>query len=289
MNLPAAPGSRVGAPRPRRAERVAATAPHGPHDRGSVATASYSGSSSARRPAGPGVPGGGGYSSSSSAPSSSYSSSGPQADAAADARQQAASREQLQRRAAQLSELVQETGRVAVTTGPRGFFRALQAADSVGSLVREYLVRGTVDPTPVFLRKLFEKLGATYIKLGQFIASSPSLFPDEYVLEFQKCLDKAEPVPFATIQRIVEQELGQPWSSVFVSIDPVPLATASVAQVHAAVLKNSNKQVVLKVLKPGVEDVLSSDLSFVYIMSRWLEFIQPEVGVVGGGGGGTTR
>lgn len=46
------------------------------------------------------------------------------------------------------------------------------------------------------LRSLFERLGATYIKLGQFIASSPSLFPPEYVLEFQKCLDKTTPVPY---------------------------------------------------------------------------------------------
>jgi aarF domain-containing kinase len=55
------------------------------------------------------------------------------------------------------------------------------------------------------MRKLFERLGATYIKLGQFIASSPSLFPDEYVMEFQKCLDRTDPVPFSTIKAIIEQ------------------------------------------------------------------------------------
>jgi len=48
--------------------------------------------------------------------------------------------------------------------------------------------------------RLFERLGSTYIKLGQFIASSPSLFPDEYVLEFQKCLDKTDAVPFSQIR-----------------------------------------------------------------------------------------
>ncbi|GLC36376.1 hypothetical protein PLESTF_000329900 [Pleodorina starrii] len=178
----------------------------------------------------------------------------------------------------QLRELVQETVRISVSTGPRGFFRAVQAAQSIATLAAEYLAKGSVDPLPVFLRKLFEKLGATYIKLGQFIASSPSLFPDEYVLEFQKCLDKTEPVPYSVIERIIEQELQQPWSSVFSSIDPTPLASASVAQVHAAVLKESNKQVVIKVLKPGVEDVLTADLSLVYLMSRYLEFLQPELG-----------
>ena len=63
--------------------------------------------------------------------------------------------------------------------GPRGFFRSVQAAGAVGSLVQEVLLSGApLDPPQVLLRKLFERLGATYIKLGQFIASSPSLFPE---------------------------------------------------------------------------------------------------------------
>ena len=86
----------------------------------------------------------------------------------------------------------------------------------------------------VVLRKLFEKLGATYIKLGQFIASSPTLFPEEYVLEFQKCLDKAEPVPWETVKRTIERELGAQTRDVFAYINPEPLATASIAQVHTA-------------------------------------------------------
>ncbi|CAN0264296.1 unnamed protein product [Ectocarpus fasciculatus] len=57
------------------------------------------------------------------------------------------------------------------------------------------------------LRLLFERLGATYIKLGQFIASSPTLFPPEYVLEFQKCLDATEPVPYSKILAIVKEEV----------------------------------------------------------------------------------
>ena len=208
-------------PQPRRA------GPCGRQPRQSVVAASYSGS--ARRPAG-----------------SFGANTIPPPPPAFEATR---SREDLAKRAAQLNELVQETVNVTISTGPRGFFRALQAADSLSQLAREYIQRREVDATPVFLRKLFEKLGATYIKLGQFIASSPSLFPDEYVLEFQKCLDKAEAVPFATIERIVNQELNQPWQNVFSSIDPVPLASASVAQVHCAVLKSSNKQVVIKVLK----------------------------------------
>jgi hypothetical protein len=66
----------------------------------------------------------------------------------------------------------------------------------------------------------------------QFIASSPSLFPEEYVLEFQKCLDRTDPVPFSTIRGIIQQELkGRSIESIFSYINPEPLASASVAQV----------------------------------------------------------
>ena len=86
----------------------------------------------------------------------------------------------------------------------------------------------------VVLRKLFEKLGATYIKLGQFIASSPTLFPEEYVLEFQKCLDRTEPVPWEVIKKTIDRELATGADNIFSEINRVPLATASIAQVHSA-------------------------------------------------------
>ena len=65
-----------------------------------------------------------------------------------------------------------------------------------------------------------------------------TLFPPEYVLEFQKCLDQTAAVPYSTVQSIIRQELGTPISDVFSSIDEAPLASASIAQVHLAVLKD---------------------------------------------------
>jgi len=127
---------------------------------------------------------------------------------------------------------------------------------------------------PVALRKLFERLGATYIKLGQFVASSPSLFPKEYVLEFQKCLDSTEPIQWKVVQSIIENDLG-PISNNFASIDKTPLASASIAQVHAAKLK-TGEEVVIKVQKPQIDDLLKADLNFIYIASRVLEFLQPD-------------
>jgi aarF domain-containing kinase len=206
------------------------------------------------------------------------SSGGSFAASAAAASQDAA---QLQRRLADLQELLREAAQIALATGPRGIARSAQAAAALLSVARDQAQRLQAgqppEAPPVVLRKLFERLGATYIKLGQFIASSPTLFPEEYVLEFQKCLDATEPVPFEVIRRTIESDLGLSLEDVFVSVDSAPLATASIAQVHAAVLRGSNKDVVIKVLKPGVEDVLTTDLNFLYLSSRLLEWVSPDL------------
>lgn len=123
---------------------------------------------------------------------------------------------------------------------------------------------------------MFEELGATYIKLGQFIASSPTLFPAEYVLEFQTCLDNSPKVPYSEIRNIIQQELKKPISSVFEYVNPVPLATASIAQVHKAKLRNGN-EVVIKVRKPGVDTTLKADLGFLFVATRLIEFLNPSL------------
>jgi len=135
-----------------------------------------------------------------------------------------------------------------------------------------------VDDAPLarLLRKLFQKLGSTYVKLGQFIASSPTLFPAAYVREFQQCLDRTEPTSFQTIKRTVEADLGRPLLEVFSAFDEAPLASASVAQVHGAVLK-TGERVAVKVQKPGVDRVLKADLGFLFIAARTLEFLSPEL------------
>lgn len=117
-------------------------------------------------------------------------------------------------------------------------------------------------------------MGATYVKLGQFIASSPTLFPKEYVVEFQKCLDQTEPIAWSIIKSVIESELG-PINTVFEFVDPVPLASASIAQVHSARLKNGD-DVVIKVQKPGIDASLKADLGFLYSAARILEFLQPD-------------
>lgn len=163
----------------------------------------------------------------------------------------------------------------AVTNGIKGAFRIGQTISVLGRTGVNW-VRGDRPPTPQLLRQTFENLGATYIKLGQFIASSPTFFPKEYVEEFQYCLDRTPSLPFGVIKRIIREELGRPIDQVFAEIDPVALASASIAQVHAARLV-TGEDVVIKVQKPGVETILLTDLNFLYLSSRILETLAPQL------------
>jgi predicted unusual protein kinase regulating ubiquinone biosynthesis (AarF/ABC1/UbiB family) len=157
----------------------------------------------------------------------------------------------------------------------KGFFRIAQTGTVLASTGLSWL-GGDRPPTPRLVRKTFEQLGATYIKLGQFVASSPSLFPEAYVNEFQHCLDKTSPLPFSIIKRVLEQELKKPLGEIFAEIDEAPLASASIAQVHAARLI-TGESVVIKVQKPGVEKVLLTDLNFLYFTARVVELLFPKL------------
>ncbi|WP_122898585.1 AarF/UbiB family protein [Acinetobacter sp. B51(2017)] len=127
------------------------------------------------------------------------------------------------------------------------------------------------------MRETFEDLGSTYIKLGQFIASTPSLFPREYVEEFQGCLDQTPTLPFDYILGVLEEEFaGRRLEEIFASIDETPLASASIAQVHAARLV-SGEDVVIKVQKPGVDTILHTDLNVLHLATKLLEKAVPKV------------
>ncbi|TGL76154.1 ABC1 kinase family protein [Leptospira yasudae] len=132
----------------------------------------------------------------------------------------------------------------------------------------------SMETFPIRLREAFEELGATYIKLGQFIASAPSLFPDEFVTEMQKCLDSIRPIPYTTVERIIQKELGGKLSNHFYSVEPVPIASASIAQVHSAVTKDG-LDVVIKVQRPDIESTLSADLNLIYFASVLFERFAP--------------
>ncbi|MDQ2649903.1 MAG: AarF/UbiB family protein, partial [Actinomycetota bacterium] len=109
------------------------------------------------------------------------------------------------------------------------------------------------------LRLAAERLGPTYIKLGQIISSGEGIFPAPLVEEFKKCRDQVPPEPFDVVRDVVEGDLGRPLEDVFSRFDPTPLAAASIAQVHLATL-HTGEEVVVKVQRPSVGHLVHRDL-----------------------------
>jgi predicted unusual protein kinase regulating ubiquinone biosynthesis (AarF/ABC1/UbiB family) len=109
------------------------------------------------------------------------------------------------------------------------------------------------------LRKSFEDLGGTFMKFGQIIASSPGMFGDEVADEFRACLDTGPAVPFPDVRQRVEEDLGRPLHVAFADFEQAPIGTASIAVVHRARL-HDGRVVAVKVLRPGVEQVVATDL-----------------------------
>jgi ubiquinone biosynthesis protein len=116
-------------------------------------------------------------------------------------------------------------------------------------------------------REALQELGTTYIKLGQLLSSRPDLLPDVYIAELGKLVDEVPPVPFGQIERLIQEELP---ADAFVRIDPQPLATASVAQIHTALL-SSGREVIVKVRRPGIEEQVELDLALLRSTAELLE------------------
>lgn len=110
------------------------------------------------------------------------------------------------------------------------------------------------------LRVAFESLGTTFIKLGQLVASSDGMLPDILVQEFKLCRDRVPAEPFSHVRAVVEEDLGRPFEEIFASFDPVPMAAASIAQVHTARLR-TGEEVVVKVQRPRIDRIVPSDIA----------------------------
>jgi ubiquinone biosynthesis protein len=123
---------------------------------------------------------------------------------------------------------------------------------------------------PERLRRTLEELGATYVKLGQFLSGRADLLPPAYVEELVKLLDAAPPVPFEDVRRVIEEELGASLPDLFLHFEEVPIASASIGQVHRATLFDG-QAVVVKVQRPDIEEQVEADLDLLLRQARFLE------------------
>jgi ubiquinone biosynthesis protein len=136
------------------------------------------------------------------------------------------------------------------------------------------LVRSLFGPTggPRVLRWYFETCGGGYVKIGQLLATRYDLLRVEYTEELGKLLDSLRPVPTPKIIQEIERGLGRPVTDAFASFEAQPMATASLAQVHGAVLANGD-EIVVKVLKPGIGERVRIDLRFLRLSARVLDLL----------------
>ena len=117
------------------------------------------------------------------------------------------------------------------------------------------------------LREALEELGPVFVKFGQAVSTRPDLIPADIAVELTRLQDDVLPFPGDEAREVIERALDAPLSQHFASFDVQPLASASVAQVHGATLQDST-EVVVKVLRPGIEKVIEQDLQLLYQLAR---------------------
>ena len=140
-----------------------------------------------------------------------------------------------------------------------------------GSILRKYDSTVDIDETaPERLRKVFEELGPTFVKLGQMMSTRPDLVGQEMALEFTKLQDDNVPIDFKTVESIVEQELRKPLNDVFQSFEEKQLAAASIGQVHRAILPDGT-QVAVKVQRPGIQEIVEKDINIMYHLAELVD------------------
>ncbi|MGL4882983.1 MAG: ABC1 kinase family protein [Waterburya sp.] len=122
----------------------------------------------------------------------------------------------------------------------------------------------------IWIRETFLELGPTFIKLGQLFSTRADLFPAEYVEELSKLQDRVPAFPYEQVEEIVAVDLGKPISKLFASFDPIPLAAASLGQVHKAKL-HSGEEVVVKVQRPGLKQLFTIDLAILRQIARYFQ------------------
>ncbi|MAC20220.1 MAG: hypothetical protein CMJ23_11205 [Phycisphaerae bacterium] len=171
---------------------------------------------------------------------------------------------------------------VLASHGFAGFLGEIGLGDTVASLLDKVRIGHDEAelmrlPTPVRLRRAMEELGPTFIKLGQVLSTRRDLVPDVWAKEFERLQSDCPRIPFPEIREVLESTLGEKLDDLFESIDETPLAAASMAQAHRAVLEGG-RDVVLKILRPGVRETIEGDMEALRFIARLAEEHLPNLG-----------
>lgn len=137
----------------------------------------------------------------------------------------------------------------------------------ITKVLRKHEVRRGI--TPIKLRLIIEDLGPTFIKLGQIMSMHSDILPKRYCDELMKLRSDVSPIPFHEIENILAQAYSQSWQDIFLNIDPQPLGSASIAQVHKAKLKTGEK-VVIKIQRPGIYETMERDMTLLHKATRFI-------------------
>jgi ubiquinone biosynthesis protein len=149
----------------------------------------------------------------------------------------------------------------------RRLYQVVRAALVYGLLPLFVPKRWRREPGPVRLRRALETLGGAWTKLGQLLALRFDLLPEAYCVELFNLLNRIAPFPSSEVERIVREELGGEIDDVFASFERRPFGSASIGQVHDAVL-HDGRRVAVKVQRPGIEALLMCDIRMMYRVSR---------------------
>jgi ubiquinone biosynthesis protein len=127
------------------------------------------------------------------------------------------------------------------------------------------------------MRLALEELGPTFVKFGQIMSTRTELLPPELIDQLKKLQDHAKPLPFSEVRAVIAQSCPN-FDEWFWKIDELPVASASIAQVHSAILKDGTR-VALKVQRPGISEIIETDLSILRSMAERIETVFPETRV----------
>ncbi|MCX5776410.1 MAG: AarF/UbiB family protein [Candidatus Firestonebacteria bacterium] len=126
------------------------------------------------------------------------------------------------------------------------------------------------------IRLMCEELGPTFVKFGQLMSLRADILPQHFIDELSNLQDSVKPFSYAEAKIIIKEEIGEPLENVFSRLDELPCASASMSQVHYAVLKKNKKKVIVKVQRPGIKNEINRDLDILFYLARLVEKHLPE-------------